>query len=132
MATTITPAFAGDSTWLICKGKADRAGTAFPLVASLHEHRSPKGDGRYISVTLIYGEHVARGLIAGWSAQKPGALTATLVDGRKSKLFTGTAGVDDQLSEIELAGTIDENFGDDAKVSMVKLKAKLICEAQEP
>ena len=123
-----TPAHAGDSLWLRCKGAADvEGGAKLYLLANLLEHRSPRGDARDVSVTLIYGDHLARGTIRSEEADRRGALEARFIDAPRRALFTGDAVLDMQLTTLRLAGKLDRNFGA-GKPDPGKATATLACE----
>lgn len=51
---TVYPAFAGDSTWLVCNSKS--------LLVSAFEHRTG-ADTRQTDVVLLYGGHLAKGVL---------------------------------------------------------------------
>lgn len=125
-----TPAFAKDSTWLLCKGTADHAtkpASKTFLAASVLEHRAPNGSDRALAVTLIYGDRVSRGTVARAEPGKPGKLATKNVDGKHTVIFTGTAQLDDAMTTLALTGTLDEMFGD-AKPDRAPLTATLACE----
>jgi hypothetical protein len=127
--------YAGDSTWLLCRGIAEHGAGAdrqkTHMVASLHEHRGAKGDGRDLSVTLIYGDHVGRGEVIGKDGgdevgkQVPVKLSS--IDGKKRPVFTGTSELAQDMNTVTLTGSIDWTFGQDAKAKMVPFSGKLNC-----
>lgn len=125
-------AVAGDSSWLWCKGFGDQGAKA-PLTrtffaASILEHRSAKGDTRDIGVTLVYGDHVSRGVISDADSDRPGKLTAKSVTGKQAVTFTGTGTLAMDLRTFTVTGKIDFDFGDVAKPTFVPFVAKLECE----
>jgi hypothetical protein len=127
---------AADSSWLVCKGVADR-GTKSSLehvylAANLFEHRGAGGDTRDLGVTLLKGDHVGRGDIIGKRAgdftQKAVALTVKSVIGKHEIAFTGTAQVAEDLSTITLVGKADVWMGDNGKPKLIPIVATLTCE----
>ena len=128
IALLASPALAKDSTWLVCKGTADHGGAKTFFVANVLEHRGSHGDDRELRVTLIYGDRVSRGVIAKTEGGKPGKLETRAIDGKHVVIFSGTATLDDAMSSLVLAGTLDEMYGD-AKPDRQKLAATLACEA---
>jgi hypothetical protein len=131
---TAAPAFARDSTWLLCKGIGTHGAGADAektyIVASLLEHRGAVD--RDLGVTLIYGDHVTRGAIVGKAnatfMDKAAALKLANVDGKRANAFTGTGMLAGDLTAFTLDGTLDFTFGDDAKAKPAPFKAKLTCE----
>ena len=132
LAAAAAPALAKDSTWLLCKGVADHGSGANAsktyLVASALEHRAPNGSDRELRVTLVYGDRVSHGVIAKTEGGKPGKLETRAIDGKHVVIFSGTATLDDPMTSLVLAGTLDEMYGD-AKPDRQKLAATLACEA---
>jgi hypothetical protein len=125
-------AAAGDSTWLWCKGTAERgakpSATRTMFAASLHEHRGAGGDTRELAVTLVYGDHVSRGTIANAEVDKAGTLTTTSVLGKRAAVFAGKAKLDQAMTTFTLTGTIDASYGDGGgKSATVPFTAKLTC-----
>ncbi|MBX3162825.1 MAG: hypothetical protein KF773_43085 [Deltaproteobacteria bacterium] len=142
LAGTVGSAHAGDSTWLVCKGIAERGKkgdvTKSHIVASLHEHRGADRSSRDLNVTLIYGVHVSRGDILGSTVDKktgdvlgkavPVKLSATPAGGKPVEVFAGTADVAKDLKTFTLKGDIDFAFGLDPKPVRVPFAAKMTCE----
>lgn len=131
----LSTAYAGDSSWLLCKGTAEigaKDKTKTHLVASLHEHRG--AGGRDLSVTVIYGVHVSRGEILGKSIGKDEDVlgkTAPLklvVVGKNKQTFKGTATLAQDMTSFTLDGSIDPTYGQAPKTAMEPVKAKLSCE----
>jgi hypothetical protein len=90
--TLSTASYAGDATWLSCKGIAtygDKAPRSrMYLVASLVEHRGADGASRDLDVTLIKGGNVSLGAIHG---DQTGPLEVRNVTDKHPVTFTGTA-----------------------------------------
>lgn len=110
---------AHDSLWLLCKGDIGTGQDKITIVASLFEHREG-ADKRAVGVTLMFGDNVGRGELAGWS----GPLKVTHVEGKKA-FFAGTGELNSTFDAFTLKGSLDSSFGDDAKK---KLTMKLACE----
>jgi hypothetical protein len=131
VAALAAPALAKDSTWIVCKGVAAHGAkpdvTRTYLVASALEHRAPRGDGRELAVTLIYGDRVSRGTVADSEPGKAGKLETRSVTGKRAVIFTGTAQLDDAMTSLVLAGTLDAMYGD-AKPMREPVTATLACE----
>jgi hypothetical protein len=131
LAITILPtvAYAGDSTWLSCKGIAtygDKAPRSkMYLVASLLEHRGADGASRDLDVTLLKGSNVSVGTIRG---DQSGALEVRNVVDKHPVTFTGTARLAEDMKTFTLAGKLDITFGSDPKAKPARLDAKLTCE----
>jgi hypothetical protein len=126
-----TAAHAADSTWLLCKGIADKGGGAKSyLAANLLEHRNATGDGRDLDVTLLYGAHVMTGEILGKTGDfmvKPVALQVTEeVDGKRVVIFTGTGRLSSDMKTFTVAGKFDFTFG--REPAPQPIMAKLRCE----
>lgn len=139
IATTLRPAVAADSTWLLCKGTAEvgAAGdtSRIHLVASLLEQRGADGGSRDLAITLVHGAHVARGVVRGATLGKdkevtgvrvPVRLTATTAPSRV--VFTGTGELAVGHGSVTLAGTLDLAFGQQRKPTRVLATATLACE----
>ena len=133
ITATATPALARDSTWLLCKGigthGAGNDQEKTYIAASLLEHRGAAD--RDLGVTLIYGDHVARGAIVGTQkVQFIGKATALKLAniGKKTTAFTGTALLANDMTSFTLKGTIDFTFGDDPKAKPLPFEAKLACD----
>ena len=116
-------AYAGDSTWLWCKGTATRGGTKMFFAASLLEHRAADGENRDLDVMLVYGANSASATIARFDVDKPAKLATP---GKVN--FSGTAKLDGKMKTFTLDGKLDESFGAAAKPNMVAFSAKLTCE----
>jgi hypothetical protein len=131
IATMSTAAYAGDSTWLLCKGKAtqgERASATHPrVVVNLLEHRAADGANRALGVTIIMGDRVSRGEQRGDFDVTPTPLISKSIDGSHPLIFNGTAKLDG-FKVLRMEGQIDTMFGDDAKPVMAKFVAKLKCE----
>lgn len=131
LAITILPtiAYAGDATWLSCKGIAtygDKAPRSrMYLVASLLEHRGADGASRDLDVTLLKGSNVSLGTIHG---DQSGALEVRNVIDKHPVSFTGTARLTEDMKTFTLTGKLDITFGSDPKAKPARLDAKLTCE----
>ena len=134
LATTIaittlsTVSYAGDATWLSCKGIAtygDKPRSRMYLVASLVEHRGADGASRDLDVTLIKGGHVSLGTIHG---DQRGPLEVRNVTDKHPVTFTGTAQLTEDMKTFTLTGKLDITFGNDPKEKPARLDAKLTCE----
>ena len=132
---TSTLADARDSAWVLCKGIVDPgAGHAKSyLVASLLEHRSDNGASRDLAVTVLYGDHVARGAILnsddGFTDGRARPVKLTTVGTKTSHpIFTGTVALTSDMKSVAMVGSLDEDYGDAAKPSLVQVTAKLACE----
>ncbi|HMG12796.1 MAG TPA: hypothetical protein VK571_06460, partial [Gemmatimonadaceae bacterium] len=111
-----TVSYAGDATWLSCKGIAtygDKAPRSrMYLVASLVEHRAADGASRDLDVTLIKGGNVSLGTIHG---DQSGALEVRNVTDKHPITFTGTAQLTEDMKIFTLTGKLDITFGTDPK-----------------
>lgn len=126
LAATTATSYAKDSTWLLCKGVGEQADkTKTYIVASLLEHRSPTD--RDLGVTVIYGDHVTRGVLHGTPFTGKELNLANV--GKPGTAFTGTATLSDDMKTFALKGSIDFAFGDDPKGKPQAFTAKLACEA---
>jgi hypothetical protein len=117
------PSFAADSTWLLCKGKTDGG---IPLVVSAFEQRAASGDQRDLSLTVVRGDHVSRGVARNVDEGKAAAFTARTVD--KWVTIEGKVTLVSGMTALTLSGTIDPSFGHDTSPKRVAFKAKLTCE----
>ncbi len=123
------PAFAGDSTWLVCRGAAAHgANETTPILVSALEHRGASGDTRDLAITLVHGDHVGRGAIKNVVTDKASPLTVRAIDGKHAITFTGTATLASDLHALVLDGSLDPAFGVTAKAARVPATAKLTCE----
>lgn len=129
-------AHAGDSTWLLCKGIGMQGAkphvTKTYFAASLLEHRGSDGSSRDLGVTLMYGDHVNRGVIQGKTSgdfqAKAVPFKAASTAGKSPTTFTGTAQLGKDMKSFTLTGNIDWTFGDDPKAERIPFTAKLTCE----
>lgn len=130
ITTLSTVGYAGDATWLSCKGIAtygDKAPRSrMYLVASLVEHRAADGESRDLDVTLIKGGHVSLGTIHG---DQRGTLEVRNVTDKHPVTFTGTAQLTEDMKTFTLTGKLDLSFGYAPKEKPARLDAKLTCEA---
>jgi len=127
-----SPSFAGDSTWLVCKGVAgygpDTQRDKMHLVVSALEHRAASGDKRDLSITVLRGDHQSRGVVRNVEEGKPGKLGAKALGGNQRVTIDGRLTLASGMASIDLDGTIDPSFGADAKAKRVPFAAKLTCE----
>ena len=114
-------AHAGDSSWLVCKGIATRADYKTYFVANVLEHRAGV-DQRALSVTLVYGDHLARGEITDGSSLRASEIAS------KRVVFAGTGKLSDDFKTFTLDGKLDGNFGALATPRMERFHAALACE----
>lgn len=129
--------YAGDAAWLWCKGTADRGikpnvVTTY-FAASLLEHRAGRSDGglstRELSVTLVYGDHVGRGVIREADVDHvAGPLEVRNIEGKHAITFTGTGDLAFDLTTFTLKGKIDFSFGFDAKPTREPFVATMSCQ----
>ncbi len=112
---------ARDSTWLLCQGIGDQGGKKVHVVASLLEHRAPDGQSREVAVTLVRGDRVGRGTIAG-------ERLALKEIGSHREVWTGKANLSADMRAFALDGTIDAFWGDAAKPLHQPFTAKLACQ----
>jgi hypothetical protein len=128
-------ASARDSMWLVCKGIVDPGAghDKSYLVASLYEHRSESGASRDLAVTVIYGDHVAKGAILdsadGFTDGKARPVKLATVGVKTSHpIFTGTLALTSDVKSVSLVGSLDAYYGDAAKPSLEQVTAKLVCQ----
>jgi hypothetical protein len=124
-------AFARDSTWMLCKGKASMGDDKVPVLVNLLEHRAEDGSSRDLEVTLIYGDRVSRGTVKGKDGSDATAKgnTVKLVDtsSKATVIYDGGAVLSEDFKALTLKGKADQFWGDD-KPTPVPFSAKLKCE----
>ena len=118
-------AYAGDATWLLCKGVMSGAdiGKRY-VVVNLVEHRADAG--RAVDVMFQMGMSIANGQVADAAFNgATGKLSVTL---DKHAIFAGTSKLSQNMKTLELAGKFDFNWGAGDKPSNSAVTAKLTCD----
>lgn len=124
-------AMAGDSAWLVCKGKAEHGATKqreFIVVSAL-EHRGADGGSRNLTMTLLKGANVASSDVNDKKhpfVDKPAAVTFKTAKGRV--VVSGTATLANDFKTLLLDGKLDPAYGTASKSTLEPFTAKLGCE----
>ena len=105
---------ARDSTWLLCSDDS--------LALSAHEHRAAGGEGRETSLTLIFGVHEMRGVLADADT---GNITLKR-QGKPDTKFAGRITIDFDANTVALNGTLSIDG------ERTKVKTTLECKEMSP
>jgi hypothetical protein len=122
---------AGDSSWLVCKGRAEHGATKQRdwILISAVEHRGTDGDSRNLTLTLLKGVNAATGDLNDKKhpfVDKAASLTMKTAKGRV--VMTGTVTLSNDFKTLSLGGKLDTAYGAGAKATLEAFDAKLACE----